>query len=314
MDKQDSLSFRSDGTFTIVQFTDIHWQHGSEQDLKSQEVMRNVLEAERPDLVVFTGDVVHPTPEADPADMLRQAVAAVEERGIPWALIFGNHDSEAVISREQLMNVVLAHKHSLTQRGPQTVTGVGNYLLPIQDKAGKCGAVLYFFDSGNLSCNPQVDGYDWIRRDQISWYLRESKQLAEVHEGGSVPSLAFFHIPIPEYNEVWQSKICSGGKQEEVCCPKVNSGLFTAMVERADVIGTFCGHDHLNDYWGELHGIRLCYGRVTGENTYPHEREFPRGARIIRLYEGEPRFDTWIRLGSGIAIYEQPMHEPEGFN
>jgi hypothetical protein len=62
-----------------------------------------------------------------------------------------------------------------------------------------------------------------------------------------------------------------------------------------DVMGTFAGHDHLNDYIGELHGIRLGYGRATGYNTYGKEG-FPRGARVIQLFEGERRFDTWIRL------------------
>lgn len=57
------------------------------------------------------------------------------------------------------------------------------------------------------------------------------------------------------------------------------------MVEMGDVMGTFVGHNHHNDFFGDLHGIRLCYSRVSG---YGKGREdFARGARIIMLKEGE---------------------------
>lgn len=49
---------------------------------------------------------------------------------------------------------------------------------------------------------------------------------------------------------MWERKTCYGSKFERVCCPEVNTGLFAAMLERGDVMGTFAGHDHINDYWG----------------------------------------------------------------
>jgi len=69
-------------------------------------------------------------------------------------------------------------------------------------------------------------------------------------------------------------------------------------------MGTFCGHDHLNDYWGEWYGIRLCYGRATGLNTYRSE-DFPYVARIIQLQDGVRDFTTWLRLGTGKKIEHQ---------
>ncbi|MFD1904519.1 hypothetical protein ACFTAO_37175 [Paenibacillus rhizoplanae] len=47
------LSFRPDGTFTIVQFTDLHWMDGRAEDQQTRELMELVLKAERPDLVIF---------------------------------------------------------------------------------------------------------------------------------------------------------------------------------------------------------------------------------------------------------------------
>lgn len=302
------MSYREDGTFTIIQFTDVHWTDGLELDRQTQAVMETVLDAEDPDLVVFTGDLIQPTDKADPADMMRQAVETVVRRGIPWAFVFGNHDTEAHITRAELVEAVIAQPYSVTRRGPERLTGEGNYVIEIGHADGKCGVTLYFLDSGYVSCVPGVAGYDWIRRDQIDWYVEQSRELAEKNAGASVPALAFFHIPLPEYAEMWMEGQCYGTKLEKVCCPEVNSGLFASMLEQGDVRGTFCGHDHINDYWGSWHGIRLCYGRATGLNTYRREG-FAHGARIIRLREGVSDFETWLRLGSGEKI-EQLIRNP----
>ena len=124
--------------------------------------------------------------------------------------------------------------------------------------------------------------------------------------------MAFFHIPIPEYDEVWDFHICYGAKYEDVCPPKINTGFFAALHEAGDVMGTFVtfvGHEHINDFWGELHGIRLCYGRTTGFNSYGREG-FPRGARVIQLHEGQREFKTWLHLENNAIVHEQPEHTP----
>lgn len=83
------------------------------------------------------------------------------------------------------------------------------------------------------------------------------------------PALAYFHIPIPEYNAVLMNpSTMVGEKQETICSASVNSGLFTSLVEAGDVKATFVGHDHVNDYCGNLLGIQLCYGGGIGYHTY----------------------------------------------
>ena len=107
--------------------------------------------------------------------------------------------------------------------------------------------------------------------------------------------------PLPEYHTVWEQGNARGNKFEKVCCPAVNSGFFTAMVEMGDIMGTFVGHDHINDFEGELYGIRLCYGRSTGYNSYGKEG-MELGACVIRLHAHEREFETWIRLGDGTVL------------
>lgn len=312
-----SLYFNKEGLFTIAQFTDIHWKDGSGKDQLSRAVMEQVLRHEKPDLVVFTGDIIYTGYVSagervctDPVKALLEAVDTVESAGIPWAYTFGNHDAEpeSPATKEDLMKAILGTTHSVTP--PASDQGPGTYKLEVLGADNQVSAALFILDSGNRSPLSGLEGYAWVGRDQIRWFEQESLALPRLADGKAVPSCAFFHIPLPEYREMWETQVCYGHRYETVCCPPLNSGLFAAMVELGHTLGVFVGHDHVNDYWGELHGIRLCYGRASGHHTYGREG-FPRGARMIRLYEGERRLDTWLRLEDGTLITEQPRHEPE---
>ncbi|WP_053372169.1 metallophosphoesterase family protein [Paenibacillus sp. FJAT-27812] len=289
-----SLKFRDDGTFKILQFTDMHLGDGKEEererDEKTADLVSGIIAAEKPDLVVLTGDMIWSDGVADPKASFRRAIAPVVGSGVPWAAVFGNHDAEAGVTREELLAIQQEDEKCLSEAGPHDINGIGNFMLKVGNANGtKDEAALYFFDSGINAPEP-IGGYAWIHPDQIQWYTGQSRQLT-AQNGGPVRSLAFFHIPIPEYDAAWRGEQVTGTREENVECPKVNTGLFGAMVQSGDVVGTFVGHDHDNDYCGTLHGIRLCYGRVTGYNCYG---KLPRGARVIRLEEGKREFETWI--------------------
>ncbi|ULO04721.1 metallophosphoesterase family protein [Paenibacillus sp. 19GGS1-52] len=314
---KSKLSFQKDGSFTIVQFTDLHWMDGRAEDQRTRELMERVLEAEQPDLVIFTGDLIYtgPVPKGEkecenPRQAFSNAVAAVEESGVPWAFVFGNHDTEKGVTYSELMQIALEHPHCLAEVGPKELAGSSNYSLEIEGTDNRTGALLYMLDTGAYSGLEQIPGYNWVRMSQINWLREQSAVLNPGTGQDKLPALAFFHIPLPEYAEMWATQICYGQKLEQVCAPVLNSGLFTALLEMGDVVGTFCGHDHINDFTGSLHGIRLSYGRATGYNTYGREG-FMRGARVIRLTQGDKEFDTWIRLEDGSLLLEQPIHTPD---
>lgn len=113
--------------------------------------------------------------------------------------------------------------------------------------------------------------------DQVNWYRSQSAAYTERNGGKPLPALAFFHIPLPEYNQAAadESAILIGTRMEKACAPLLNTGMFAAMKEAGDVMGTFVGHDHDNDYSVMWHGILLAYGRFTGGNTeYNHLPEW----------------------------------------
>lgn len=303
-----SLRFRADGTFTIAQFTDLHLCDGTEKDALTYAAVKTVVDAERPDLVVFTGDILSGRGCSDHNARIRELTQPLVASGTPWAAVFGNHDDEGSASRHDLLRMMQSYPGCLAEAGPKDVPGVGNYVLPLHGAdGGQVKALLYFLDS-NAYAPEDVKGYGWVHHEQVAWYRRTAQQLAATY-GANLPALAFFHIPLPEYDDVWNSRTCYGVKQEDVCAPRLNSGLFLAMYEMGDVMGTFVGHDHVNDYVGDYHGIRLCYGRVTGHDTYPRNGE-PRGGRLIRLIEGVRDFETWIRHEDGALLTEQSAHEP----
>ncbi|MGG4396629.1 metallophosphoesterase family protein [Paenibacillus thiaminolyticus] len=289
------LQFRPDGTFTIAQFTDLHVGGGkAELDARTLALTERIIETERPDLAVYSGDMLYGKETVEPVATLRRIVEAAERREVPFAVIFGNHDAEGGATREKLLEGIASCRMSLAEAGPADIHGVGNYVIAVKASAqAGPAALLYLFDSGDIA-PAAVGGYAWIRPNQVDWYLQESNRLRQRH--GALPSLAFFHIPVPEFKEAWESGPAAGIRQEAECCPRLNSGLFAAMLESGDMIGAFAGHDHDNDYAGSVHGIRLGYGRVTGYGGYGR---LQRGARIIRLVEGRRRFQTWIRLDDG---------------
>ncbi|MCD7977389.1 MAG: hypothetical protein LUG51_09605 [Tannerellaceae bacterium] len=90
------------------------------------------------------------------------------------------------------------------------------------------------------------------------------------------------------------TQVIVGNQLENACSPEINTGMFTAMLMQGDVMGTFVGHDHVNDYIFNYYNIALAYGRFSGsKNTYTGLKN---GVRVIELTEDEDGFDTWIRL------------------
>lgn len=298
-----ALNFNKDGKFKIVQFTDVHYKQGVPESAVAIELINEVLDAEKPDLVIFTGDIIYAKPVEKGLD---EVFAPLIERKIPWAYIFGNHDDEFEKSRQEIMDYVMKKPYCLSVHGDKAVTGVGNFILEVKDvNSEKIKALLYLMDSGAYSPIEKVGHYNWFAFDQVAWYKTQSAAYTKDNNGKPYPALAFFHIPLAEYPLMTSKpdKKIIGEKREDECPGRLNSGMFTAMLEAGDVMGTFVGHDHDNDYIGAYYGIYLAYGRYSGGKTV-YNNLGKNGCRIIEMQEGEYRFSTYIRLLGGEKLYE----------
>lgn len=277
-----------DRDFRILQITDIHLEADERlpEGEKTFALIRQALKDTSPDLVVITGDIAWGKADRQALDRLTEELGSA---GIPWAPVLGNHDGERLgeNGRRTFAGWLLGRKNCLFELGPDSVDGSGNYVITVGGTPEAPAWALFLLDSH--------DGY--FALNQLFWYAQTSADLGPDHS-----ELAFFHIPLPEYTEVWDYEPCTGFNQERVCATACNDGLFSAMVRGGAMRGVFVGHDHINDFEGTLKGIRLCYGRGTGYQCYGLEG-YPKGARIIDIGKG-PAFRTSIYLETG-EIYEQ---------
>lgn len=296
---QNVLKFNQEGKFKIVQFTDVHNVYNDPRSKVALQRIKEVLNMEKPDLVIFTGDVIYGKPAEEG---LREVLGLVSDFKIPFGVTFRNHDDEQGLTRKQLLDIVSSYEYSLTSSA-ESVPGFSNYILTVKSNDLKRdAAILYCIDSNSYSTIDDVKGYGFVSFDQIAWYRDNSKKITSANIGKPVQSFAFFHIPLPEYSYAAedQSAVMIGIRMEQVCAPKLNSGMFAAMKEMGDMKGIFVGHDHDNDYAVYWNNILLAYGRYSGGNTvYNH---LSNGARVIELKEDGSSFTTWITLEKGQMI------------
>ena len=292
---QNTLRFKK-GLFKIVQITDLHYKLGVKASEQGLACVREMVETEKPDLVVVTGDIIYSAPADSTLSVVLKTFAQL---GVPFCMTFGNHDYDFKTPAVALYNQM--------QKTPNCVMPVlqgknTDYSLPILSSNGKrTAAVLYCIDTHNKPAIGGIGGYQWISHNQITWYRQRSMVYKQKNGGRPVPSLAFLHIPLPEFNYATDNTQCPmyGSRLERAYSPSINSGMFASIKEMGDIMGVFCGHDHDNDYAVSYFNVLLAHGRFSGGNTeYNHLK---RGARVIVLKEGKREFDTWIREVGGKA-------------
>ena len=294
---QNTLRFKK-GLFKIVQITDLHYKLGVKASEQGLACVREMVQTEKPDLVVVTGDIIYSAPADSTLSVVLKTFAKL---GVPFCMTFGNHDYDFKTPAVALYNQM--------QKTPNCVMPVlqgknTDYSLPILSSNGKrTAAVLYCIDTHNKPAIGGIGGYQWISHNQITWYRQRSMVYKQKNGGRPVPSLAFLHIPLPEFNYATANTQCPmyGSRLEKAYSPSINSGMFASIKEMGDIMGVFCGHDHDNDYAVSYFNVLLAHGRFSGGNTeYNHLK---RGARVIVLKEGKREFDTWIREVGGNVLY-----------
>lgn len=311
-DAAPALQFDENGEFKILIVADT--QDIDKPQKETIALLEAELDAAQPDLVVFLGDQIHGPSIGKSVERTQKALDAflqpVAERGLQFAVVFGNHDDEGGVSKETQMEYYQSYPGCLAAAGD--VTGVGNYNLLVYDSDGKTPVVnLWFFDSGSYA--PEGQGkYDWVRQDQIDWYLETEAALAARNGGTPIPAYAFQHIIVPDIYDAMDivpssekkngavegygcrkgtyysaaSVIEAGTLGEAPCPPDVNGGEFAAWKQGGDIVAGFFGHDHVNDFIIPYEGIDLVNTNSTGFYIYGAGENH--GARLVTLRESDP--------------------------
>ena len=280
--KAGEIVVNADNGFKILQLCDINLSNKDNQELQLDFLSLTLNDAKNKgvDLVVLDGDTFT---FADKATAIK-LFDFINSFGMHWTFTFGNHDEQCYFSVTWLTSYLNEYGKLCIFKDIQDddVTGHANFYIDIKNGTNLFERV-FIFDSNRYYFSDYM-GYDYIKQDQIDWYQRM------VQETEFCESLAFFHIPVPEFANAWQayknndpSVEYMGGdmKESDVSSPKYNSGLFDKMVELNSTKGIFCAHDHENDFAIKYKGIVLSYGTNSTDRIYSNEEMM--GGQIITL-------------------------------
>ena len=294
------LSF-TNGNFRIMQIADTQEIPAVSPD--TIKLICAAVDKEKPDLVVFTGDQIKgyssfflgEKGKKNAENTIKALIRPLEDRNIPFTMTFGNHDGEAALRKNE--------QFELYKQSPMFVYAdeasedeKATFCLSIDDKF-----LIYLFDTH--SKNPD-GGYSSVTPEQLEWYrtVRDSYEKP-------LPSLAFQHIPTPEYFDVIKkvSRFTKGSvrafgnhkdefftldpdktglrdfMRESPATSAVNAGQIDAFLEKGEMLGIYVGHDHNNSFVANYKGIDLGYAQGAGFNVYGPG--YDRGVRVFDISE-----------------------------
>ncbi len=246
-DSDGVWTFTTDKDFKIMQLTDVHIGAGwmsVNKDKMALNAVASMISAEKPDLVIITGDLVYPVPfqagtfnNKKPAEIV---ATLMENLGVYWIPVFGNHDTEIYsrYSREDISKFYSDEKWSyclFEDNSNDNVDGFCNQVINVKNTSGIITQSLYTFDTHSY-----VDGdflglawkYDNIHDNQIEWYRnnvekhnkynvdlinssnwKNKEELLKTYS--TVKSLAFWHVPNSEYLDAWNEYVDADYKDTE---------------------------------------------------------------------------------------------------
>ena len=82
----------------------------------------------------------------------------------------------------------------------------------------------------------------------------------------------------------------NGYLAEGPCSPDINSGQFESWKRTGDIKGAFFGHDHMNNFAGEVDGILLAQCKTSAFRAYTDGGR--PAVRLVTLHEQSGDFDT----------------------
>jgi hypothetical protein len=251
-----------DGPFRILQLTDLHINTPAVCVLNAFAVAEALIESQRPDLIVMTGDSVCDELNGVSADLL---VDFIDGFNVPYTFTLGNHDGEGGHDNEDLTHIFASGANSVFDRGPGSVHGFSNSAVNLVDPAGRVVYALVMIDSNPYS--------EFIYPDQGFW-LEWFTNGIRAQQGRPVKTALFYHIPLREMLDVkadMEQNDPSGAAfafREPVDASAVNASFWRKVKDIGATTHMFFGHDHRNLVNYRWQGVNWVYGLKTGTCSY----------------------------------------------
>lgn len=328
-----TIKFGEDGKLKILHIPDTHLKHNHNLE-PTIWMVEEACDAENPDIVMLTGDIVlNCETEEDTKKLINALMNVFDSRNIPVAVTFGNHDSEqGVMTREELMAYYNTFSCSVSVDDGEALSGCGTYNIPVLSSDGeKVKFNLWVFDSGDYDAEGR---YSCVQPDQIEWYKETSDKLRKENGGEKVNSLVFQHIIVGEIYDALQKsdshksysykhlynddeyylfdpdRVNYGTIRETPCPGYENYGQFDAMVEKGDVLAMFTGHDHTNAFGVEYKGIDIVNSLSTRYIGLFHSTQC--GYRVIEVDEKDTsEYETRVERMFDNFDFEKVKEEKE---
>ncbi len=266
------LAAQEGRSFRILQLTDFHNDVSDELTERTYDDIRALVRIHQPDLLAVTGDIWcgDDKPEIAPA-LMRRDLEFLGSLQMPWAFTWGNHDYIADFEAD--MARLRAAPFSIMPEGD----GRGNFRIEIRNDDTPVWD-LYFLNSHTECLLPE----------DLAWLEAEASRVKSARESSS-PAIAYFHIPLEQYETARLSGRVIGIAQEEVAYWGNTSDRFEPIRRTETIRACFVGHSHVNDFHTVEDGVVLAYGRVIGHGGYGAEL-LRKGATLLELDTATDRF------------------------
>lgn len=319
------LKFKN-GKFRILQVTD-------PQDLQyvryaMMKMLNCAYDKVKPDLIVLTGDnilgnhlddarvytpliVKDKESEAKAMEIaIRKLITPIEERKIPFAMVYGNHDDRNRLTKDEQADYYRAYSCNVGLDGTDS-GDCDTYNIPIYSEDGKTIKFNIWMIDSAWHDKEQDKCFEYIKPEAIEWYKKTSAALKEANGGTPVPSIMFQHIPMIETmelieecsaddkgavrgpaNKYYKLKAeCDGVIGEYISAVSQKTGQMEALKECGDVKAVVFGHDHQNCFTGVVNGIDFIQTSCASFRCYGNRN---RGVRVFDIDEKTGEYETFF--------------------
>lgn len=269
------------GKVNILMLSDTHLLNGkSKKDMKTIDGIAKLVDNNKFDLVVLTGDVFegyNKKSSYNKPNAIKVIAELFEQKNQYWAFISGNNDGEYCGSTLDVMTALASYSHALV--ADNNVGGVGNYTIDITYNE-KVAHTLIFMDSRMRDDNNKFIA---ISKEQREWYAN----IASNAQQDEIFTSLFMHIPFIEFLEAYKngsnfSDYNDHSTAKQINTTEENSLLLTEKIlpiGNTKLIAT--GHTHGEDYAKLYKDICFLQVRASGYNAW--NDNLPNGGAVITI-------------------------------
>ncbi|XP_057855227.2 probable inactive purple acid phosphatase 16 [Cryptomeria japonica] len=343
---QKTLGFASAGSsFKIAIFADLHYgenawsEWGPQHDEASTNAMSTLLDDEKPDFVVFLGDVITANNllVRNATKYWEQAISPTRSRNIPWASVFGNHDDTAFVWDVEQMGWLSGSVGFPSIQCPDSSLATGVEQMVDCYFQGTTRAELMQMDAqqslshssfGPQSLWPSVSNYvleiasyknpttpaallyfldsgggsypELISDSQGKWFQQTA---AQKNPDSRIPEIVFWHIPSQAYKDIAPP---AGYPIKDPCVGSLNEDQVASQEEELGIMDILTSRTSVKAVFvGHNHGSDWCCPSknlwlcYARHTGYGGYGTWKKGARILELVEENFQLKSWIRMEDG---------------